>query len=836
MYLYLRYGDSLELLSGVVLKDGYRPVVGDVGNDLQLEPAIWFKSLIIDAILIDCDRRQVRWSRVRVKPGDRISEEIEDLSILCEPDNVIKAKNFEASVFEDYDYSELDPKAQEIFEATRQLLISMRKRELSNEQYKTELLRLLHCYIMPSISLTADDITNLHNALARVQNQLQSIDKIILKKDKAVQLTESSMSKQRKAILENEDFTSVVHILSCNPKFLHAFEKHIGKDVEDAWQEFEIIQRKVNELKLRNSTSEELGLVRKERDESYQKWEKTKLVQETIKQAKQRPTKSKRSSKVDTTNVFQKVYIEINERLQEEKEEIHRLCLHKVQISSVREAIELALDDLKTERQTFGWQMKSDGTAEHDTDVIGMNCKPKDWYTLEETISSILADVTNDVTQRHIRFCSGIHDKIASALKESELFQDQTSSNDDEYLVIEVHEDLLASGERSRDRRSRIGRSTVDIPEDEEHVPRRQETVFQSLIDTIKREVNDHLLSTVELLSQVIPENSRHGAAKLNISGKIAICYHNHLSHKIMEPLESLYDKTYGRICVNVFNKTKDMSFEELGIDEPWIRCLNDPSASVHVTEVKRPTETVSMASVHSITSGLSLLSIGKMSIDELYRRAKRECGELDDCPEFEVCVHPSPGEDTELTHPKGMVDESPPKTNGDFQTPFNVGPPSYEESTNLPPSYGEHCTSVKTPEVQEGGSLYDILQPGLDLVHSLVRETTITGKLKMITKTYRFVGNQVSALKSAASLQDFMGCCDELLTLLIVLLTYLDERDFKRLFIQMYLVVDFKPQCMLGGVHDCSLTNFFAAFQYLQDRLVMHNVRQSKNEIIELD
>lgn len=121
-------------------------------------------------------------------------------------------------------------------------------------------------------------------------------------------------------------------------------------------------------------------------------------------------------------------------------------------------------------------------------------------------------------------------------------------------------------------------------------------------------------------------------------------------------------------------------------------------------------------------------------------------------------------------------------------------------------------------------------------MVHSLVRETTITGKLKMITKTYRFVGNQVSALKSAASLQDFMGCCDELLTLLIVLLTYLDERDFKRLFIQMYLVVDFKPQCMLGGVHDCSLTNFFAAFQYLQDRLVMHNVRQSKNEIIELD
>lgn len=45
-----------------------------------------------------------------MKLGDCISEEIEDLFILCEFDNVIKVKNFEVLVFEDYDYSELDLK------------------------------------------------------------------------------------------------------------------------------------------------------------------------------------------------------------------------------------------------------------------------------------------------------------------------------------------------------------------------------------------------------------------------------------------------------------------------------------------------------------------------------------------------------------------------------------------------------------------------------------------------------------------------------------------------------------------------------------------------------
>lgn len=835
MYLYLRQGDSLELISGVVLKDGYRPMVGEVGNDLQLEPAIWFKSLIIDAILIDSDRRQVRWSRARLKPGHRTSEEIDDVSILCEPDNVIKAKHFDASVFEDYDYSELDPKAHEIFEATKQLLISMKKRELNNEQFKTELLRLLHCYIMPAISLSTGDIANLENALSRVHNQLQSIDKIILKKDRAVQLTESSMAKQREALLEREDFSSEAHVLSCSSKFIPAFEKQIRKDVEETWQILEVIQKKVDKLKRDNGTSAELNQVRKERDGCYEKWEKLKVVQETLKEVRRRPRKSsKRLSKPETSNIFHKVYIEINERLQTEKEEIHKLCLHKVQISSVREAIELALNELKTEGQTVGWQMKSDGTPEYDTDVIGMNCKPKDWYTLEETISSILADVTNAATQKHNRFCSGIRDKIASTLKEGQLFEN-ISNSDEENLsnssgFINIDHELQPSGKHSENRQS-----TIYIPVDQsQDVLRRREAPYQSLIDTVKREVIEHTASTVELLSQIIPEYTRYGVSQPNTSSKIAICYQNHLSHKIVEPLESLFEKTYGNICANVFNKVKDMSFEELGIDEPWICCLNDSSSRVHVTDVKVPIETQSVTSVRSFTSGLSLLSIGKMPIEELYRRAENECMEIKDgmdSGEFTSLVL-----DSEMTYPKlDLLNGSPPRMNGDYTSAFQEAPPSYEESAKSPPSYEEQSTDCPRSQKEER-CLYDILQPGMDTIHNLVRETTITGKLKLITKTYRFVGEQVSVLKSAASLQDFMGCCDELLTLLIVLLTYLNEEDFKRLYIQMYLVLDFKPQCMQGGVHDCSLTNFFAAFQYLQDRLVMQNVRQSITEVYELE
>lgn len=43
--------------------------------------------------------------------------------------------------------------------------------------------------------------------------------------------------------------------------------------------------------------------------------------------------------------------------------------------------------------------MKFVGMVEYDIDVIGMNCKLKDWYMLEEMIFFIFVDIINDVIE-----------------------------------------------------------------------------------------------------------------------------------------------------------------------------------------------------------------------------------------------------------------------------------------------------------------------------------------------------------------------------------------------------------------------------------------------------
>lgn len=74
----------------------------------------------------------------------------------------------------------------------------------------------------------------------------------------------------------------------------------------------------------------------------------------------------------------------------------------------------------------------------------------------------------------------------------------------------------------------------------------------------------------------VIIEDSCFGVVKLSISGKIVIYYYDILCYEIMGYLEFLYDKIYGKKCVNLLDRKRGIFFEELGIDELWICYLNE--------------------------------------------------------------------------------------------------------------------------------------------------------------------------------------------------------------------------------------------------------------------
>ena len=67
MHLYIQYGKQKKLLT-VELVDGYIPSVVGYSEVRQarltdsLEPASWFKVMVIESISIDCEKYVIRWT------------------------------------------------------------------------------------------------------------------------------------------------------------------------------------------------------------------------------------------------------------------------------------------------------------------------------------------------------------------------------------------------------------------------------------------------------------------------------------------------------------------------------------------------------------------------------------------------------------------------------------------------------------------------------------------------------------------------------------------------------------------------------------------------------
>ena len=70
MHVHLKDGDQRRRIEDIQLKDGFYPCVGGRERYLsdpsisrtQMEPAIWFKVLVLESVSVDCNQRTVSWT------------------------------------------------------------------------------------------------------------------------------------------------------------------------------------------------------------------------------------------------------------------------------------------------------------------------------------------------------------------------------------------------------------------------------------------------------------------------------------------------------------------------------------------------------------------------------------------------------------------------------------------------------------------------------------------------------------------------------------------------------------------------------------------------------
>ena len=582
MNLYLKHGKKLSTVTSIYLKDFHIPAVGTVEIDHTVEPAIWFKSLIIDSMKIDCDSRNVFWREK--SQDDNTESELEESSSFV--------PRMTRAIYDDGDCEDF-----ELFDAVVKLLKAIEHKTFREGQRAQEILRILHLYILPVLVLKTRDVTLLQDALEMVEGQIATTSKNILSKNSGICLTEKSLKAQRDKLFTENNFESETYLKTCNVDFLGELLYDVERDIESLNYDLSSQQSEVDRLReaVTDEGRDKLQRIRQARDEIFVSIQKYQAIRETIKNVTVRaPSKKRNKCK---RNVFHEIYLELKGRLLKEKQSVKSLCEQKLKMASVREAIVQVRDELLQKEESYGFQISREGHGT-STDVLELNNnKPSKWQTVEDKVKTIVHDGTSGPSMSLKSFCESINTKMKALMKEHDfcnLPADDPSK-----------ENGMADGDSDKFVYISYTEGLVNKQESNSHVKEgRIASWYRSCTHTIKEDILRHIKEQSRWLMDCLEMESYTEKGKLSIElpQKVWACYESQLYNQIMTPLSQLYYLSYVDFASKLKEFIAKKSLIELGIDEPW---LNDemPTPPVAIKQKFHEHEEVSMALKDSLHS-----------------------------------------------------------------------------------------------------------------------------------------------------------------------------------------------------------------------------------------
>lgn len=446
MYLYLSCHQLSTEVSEVTLADGCTPMLGsqtavsdESGRPVEivLEPAVWFKVLVLDSISIDCRNQKISWSSSVPLPHPELSQQ--SLAYVagchCNADMAKideQKKRLSESMYiggECFGYeNELD----EVFDTVQELLESYASGQITTEQFRSGIFQQLHCYVLPSIKLSTDDLANLERVFNEQEKFIDKANAAILKQDARIESVKSSMWRLRNKFITELNGSKKVPEYSV--EFGDLLLKHLQSDAGKAWEELDDLQNAVQTAK---SLKADVAAARKERDAQFEVYQKLLLARETLKEYLERviaheshcegstvcilslSSPKRRGNTRHGNEPLHNIYMEMHHKIQEERDKMSALIDRKVLVISVKEAIRSAIDELTSDNETFGVDLDITG-RQRATDVLCRSTIPRQWLTMTEQISNLLIGYS-DLAQEFKKFTAQVNNVCEAALYEKRL-------------------------------------------------------------------------------------------------------------------------------------------------------------------------------------------------------------------------------------------------------------------------------------------------------------------------------------------------------------------------------------------------------------------------------
>ena len=562
MRLVIKDDITCELLEGITLEDGWRPCVDMRSFSCseeesfvipQIQVAVWFKTLVLTSVTIDCSARCVTWSTKSTElypvPADTTSRMANQLT--------------EWSLMKTRDKYHTDEVA-DLFKLTAECLqVYIAKKHRAT--FYERMLNILHCFVLPSITLARKDITfleaalsmqkalitrqddNVNEAMGQVTElrkhladfRMQMIDDINLvyggqKEKKDIKKVKVPSKFIQQLLLDlGQDTRKIAAEITAAQSDQDVIAKQIQEVLPAERESFE--QRVKSSFKQKALKSNDMthlmqlfkmnaGLLKpklqralKIKEEIIQKHETTTAAMEVLQSNLDKMKKSKTHTKFKILRQKSKSikkeigeYLKTCDNLRVHKDRIMYLLNIKVQLISVREAILSSLCTLSTGdvENTYGVEYSMEGHGA--TDVLVEEVTLNSWWkTLEEQVMTILDHTQSTCSQNHFTFLADI------------LFQCDIIYSKLKLQVARQHN---------------VG--IVNIVGDDTSVMADVNCSILGCVQNICSCINNHVMEMVEQLQPLVMVGK-------NNPGKIQHCYERLLFNKIGESVTSVYQLAF---------------------------------------------------------------------------------------------------------------------------------------------------------------------------------------------------------------------------------------------------------------------------------------------------
>ncbi|XP_045206538.2 uncharacterized protein LOC123558721 [Mercenaria mercenaria] len=763
MYVYLLLNDICKRTTRVSLDlEKCVPYVGTYSEG-TVDPPLWYKVLVLNSILVDCDCRTVFWSCEKCDVDRRKhSDSPEDGVNTDEVRSFFKDKE---QMFKEKVCVELDPTQEEMFETAEIIFHNLSPeifdREGNVTTYKN-LLKILHVYILPHIQFHQNQETFVQDVLNTVEKEYENIEMLIKMNVQLKKNTEEILLKQRRHLLTEDGVSNILNNIPRNGDFIKLLLKHTEKDVRHLEDILSMLTDKITPL--RHATDEAsvslLADTRAERDAVSKEKERIILGREEMmnglllqrntvaKSIPKQHVKISRSQSVRADQITDRF-----ERYERESAEVENLSNEikqqiniKIRLSSVREATSLTLKEIQDDGASYGYNRKK-GSLEIEADLFDPTRKPDDWATLNEHVKSYLKTNQSDFKTNHDEFCTRFKENCKAIQERAK------------------RDFLLNFGSLG------TGRQAVTFGNHRSHQNAMRfstrwlfGSVAKEDCEALCRQISDHIL---HMADEIVVEMQGHDKILKTTHSKVYICYEEHVSEELMPVLCRLFEQSYRKQCEQLSVWIEKYAETQLDSVNRTLKSLFPDVTTTVNCNTKMGDKKGVQRSTSFIESLVGRISETSSGLSETFDRTwsfllRRDRGAFSD---------PTP----QIT--------------------------SQTLSTRLMSAFENFYATI----------------------HDEATAMSIFSKLRHLTRAVQSAENTFSELR-ARTHQSSEICTDDILDILILLICRLGPKRLLKLYAHLNLILHLSPYFLQGSINEYSLVSLSGAFQHLFERQEMHD------------